>query len=110
MDANEFLDILEDLGDAFFTGVPDSLLGAFIDAVIDRYGVSERHIVAVNEGAAVGLAAGHYLATSLTAVVYMQNSGIGNAVNPICSLLHDKVYSNPVIFVIGWRSEPSTKG
>jgi phosphonopyruvate decarboxylase len=65
--------------------------------------------VAANEGAAVGLAAGHYLATSKPAVVYMQNSGLGNAVNPICSLLHKKVYNIPVIFVIGWRGEPGVK-
>jgi len=89
--------------------VPDSLLSPFIDAVMDRHGISDRHIVAANEGAAVGLAAGHYLATSNPAVVYMQNSGIGNAVNPVCSLLHEKVYSIPVIFVIGWRGEPGVK-
>ena len=109
MDVRLFLDIVEDLGDAFFTGVPDSLLNPFIDAVVDRYGISDKHIVAVNEGAAVGLAAGHYLATSRPAVVYMQNSGIGNAVNPIISLLHKKVYSIPVVFIIGWRGEPGTK-
>ena len=109
MKAGKFLDILEGLGDAFYTGVPDSLLSPFIDCVADRYGVSGKHIVAANEGAAVGLAAGHYLATGKPAVVYMQNSGIGNAVNPICSLLHEKVYSVPVIFVIGWRGEPGTK-
>jgi phosphonopyruvate decarboxylase len=109
MDAYRFLDILEELGDAFFAGVPDSLLCPFIDAVMDRHGVSDRHIVAVNEGAAVGLAAGHYLATTRAGIVYMQNSGIGNATNPICSLLHKKVYSIPVIFVIGWRGEPGVK-
>jgi len=109
MDARLFLDILEDLGDAFYTGVPDSLLSPLIDAVMESYGVSNKHIVAANEGAAVGLAAGHYLATSRPAVVYMQNSGIGNAVNPICSLLHKKVYSIPVVFVVGWRGEPGVK-
>jgi len=109
MDAQKFIEILEDLGDAFYTGVPDSLLTPFIDVVMDRYGISDRHIVAANEGAAVGLAAGHYLATSRPAIVYMQNSGIGNATNPITSLLHKKVYAIPVIFVIGWRGEPGTK-
>jgi len=108
MDAYKFLDVIEDLGGDFFAGVPDSLLCPFIDAVADRYGFSGRHIVAANEGAAVGLAAGHYLAASSPAVVYMQNSGLGNAVNPICSLLHEKVCSIPVIFVIGWRGEPGT--
>ena len=109
METGLFLDMLEDLGDAFYTGVPDSLLSPLIDAVMERYGVSDKHIVAANEGAAVGLAAGHYLATSRPAVVYMQNSGIGNAVNPTVSLLHKKVYAIPVIFVIGWRGEPGTK-
>jgi len=109
MEANKFLDILEALGDKFYAGVPDSLLSPFIDCLMNRYGISDRHIVAANEGAAVGLAAGHYLATGRPGIVYMQNSGIGNAVNPICSLLHDKVYAIPVIFVIGWRGEPGTK-
>ena len=110
MDAQKFLNILEDLGDGFYSGVPDSLLSPFIDALMDRYdGVSDKHIVAANEGAAVGLAVGHYLATARSGIVYMQNSGIGNAVNPICSLLHEKVYSIPVIFVIGWRGEPGEK-
>jgi len=109
MEIANFLNILKNLGGEFFTGVPDSLLAPFIDAVMDKHGISDSHIVAANEGAAVGLAAGHYLATSKPAVVYMQNSGIGNAVNPICSLLNEKVYSIPVIFVIGWRGEPGVK-
>ena len=106
MQAQKFLDILENLSGTFYTGVPDSLLSPLIDAIVERHGVSERHIVAANEGSAVGLAAGYYLASSRPAVVYMQNSGIGNAVNPICSLLHKKVYAIPVLFVIGWRGEP----
>jgi len=109
VDTREFLLMLTDLGSEFYTGVPDSLLAPFIDEIVDKYGISNNHIVASNEGAAVGLAAGHYLATGNPAVVYMQNSGIGNAVNPICSLLHGKVYSIPVIFVIGWRGEPGVK-
>lgn len=109
MEAGKFISILEEMGGSFYTGVPDSLLKPFLDEIVDRYGVSDRHIVAANEGAAVGIAAGHYLASGRPAVVYMQNSGIGNAVNPICSLLHSKVYSIPVIFVIGWRGEPGVK-
>ncbi|MCL2247741.1 MAG: phosphonopyruvate decarboxylase [Oscillospiraceae bacterium] len=109
MQATKFLDILQSLSGGLYTGVPDSLLSPFIDAVMERHGISEKHIVAANEGAAVGIAAGHFLATSKPAVVYMQNSGIGNAVNPICSLLHEKVYSIPAIFVIGWRGEPGVK-
>lgn len=109
MEIDNFFKILEDLGANFYTGVPDSLLAPFTDKVMEKYNVSSSHIVAANEGAAVGLAAGHYLATGRPAVVYMQNSGIGNAVNPICSLLHKEVYAIPVIFVIGWRGEPGTK-
>jgi len=109
MNIEKFFSILEELGGDFYTGVPDSLLGPFIDGIVDRHGVSGRHIVAANEGAAVGLAAGHYLATARPAVVYMQNSGLGNAINPICSLLHKKVSSIPAIFVIGWRGEPGVK-
>jgi phosphonopyruvate decarboxylase len=109
MEAQDFLDVLTDLGAAFYTGVPDSLLNPFGDCLMERHGIGEKHIVAANEGAAVALAAGHYLATNRPAVVYMQNSGLGNAVNPICSLLHETVYAIPVIFVIGWRGEPGTK-
>ena len=109
MDVKNLFNAISDLGGEFFTGVPDSLLAHFIDNIIVRHGISKRHIVAANEGAAVGLAAGHYLATGCPAVVYMQNSGIGNAVNPICSLLSEKVYAIPVIFVIGWRGEPGVK-
>ena len=109
METKAFLQFLDELGASFFTGVPDSLLAQFTDELVERFGIGERHVVAANEGAAVGLAAGHYLATGNPAVVYMQNSGIGNAMNPICSLLHEKVYAIPVIFVIGWRGEPGTK-
>ena len=109
MNITLFTSALTQLGADFYTGVPDSLLSPFTDHIMECCGVSENHIVAANEGAAVGLAAGHYLATSKPAVVYMQNSGIGNAVNPICSLLHKEVYAIPVIFVIGWRGEPGTK-
>ncbi|MCL2547438.1 MAG: phosphonopyruvate decarboxylase [Oscillospiraceae bacterium] len=109
MKTEAFFSVLDNLGAEFYTGVPDSLLTPFIDEVMDRHGISNSHIVAANEGAAVGLAAGHYLATGKPAVVYMQNSGIGNTVNPICSLLHEKVYAIPAIFVIGWRGEPGIK-
>lgn len=97
---------IENLGIDFYTGVPDSQLKAFCDTLMYKYGVGKEHIVAANEGAAVGLAAGHYLATGKPAVVYMQNSGIGNAVNPICSLLNEKVYAIPALFIVGWRGEP----
>lgn len=97
---------IEKMGMDFYTGVPDSQLRALCDNLMERYGVGEYHVIAANEGAAVGLAAGHYLATGKPGVVYMQNSGIGNAVNPICSLLNDKVYAIPMLFIVGWRGEP----
>ena len=109
MKIKNFFEFLNELGADLFTGVPDSLLASFTDEIVRRYGISEKHIVAANEGAAVGIAAGHYLATGNPAVVYMQNSGIGNAINPICSLIHKKAHAIPVIFVIGWRGEPGTK-
>ncbi len=107
MKIEAFLASLEQLKADFFTGVPDSQLRPLCDYLMTQYGVDPlRHIVAADEGAAVGLAAGHYLATRRPAVVYMQNSGLGNAVNPICSLLHPKVYGIPAVFVVGWRGEP----
>lgn len=109
MDAKVFLEGIKNLGVGRYYGVPDSQLGAFCDLLFMEYGVDREHIVAANEGGAVGLAAGHYLATGKPALVYMQNSGIGNAVNPIASLLNGAVYAIPCIFVIGWRGEPGTK-
>ncbi len=91
----------------FYTGVPDSQLKALCDYLMKKYGIDPRHhIIAANEGNATALAAGYYLATRKTAVVYMQNSGEGNIINPTASLLNDHVYAIPVIFVIGWRGEP----
>lgn len=98
---------VEILGADFFTGVPDSQLKALCDYLISIYGTdAKHHIIAANEGNCTALAAGYHLATRKIPVVYMQNSGQGNAINPIASLLNDKVYAIPVIFVIGWRGEP----
>lgn len=96
----------ECLGADFYTGVPDSLLKPFCDYLVNKYGFTQNHIVAANEGNAVGLAAGYYMATGKVPVVYLQNSGIGNMVNPIASLLNEKVYGIPCVFVVGWRGEP----
>lgn len=109
MKIEDFLSEVAKLGIDFFTGVPDSQLKALCDDLMYEYGIGDRHVIAANEGAACGLAAGHYLATGKPALVYMQNSGIGNAVNPICSLLNDKVYAIPALFVVGWRGEPGVK-
>lgn len=94
------------LNPAFYTGVPDSQLRSLCDYLMQQEGISSGHIIAANEGNAVALAAGEYLATGRIPVVYMQNSGIGNAVNPILSLINEKVYGIPCIFVVGWRGEP----
>lgn len=93
----------------FYTGVPDSQLKELCNFLIKNYGISPKHIIAANEGNCVGIAAGYYLATGKVPVVYMQNSGLGNIVNPFASLLHPKVYGIPCIFVIGWRGEPGVK-
>lgn len=91
----------------FYTGVPDSQLKALCNYLMDIYGIDPKHhIIAANEGNCTALAAGYHLATGKTAVVYMQNSGEGNIINPVASLLNDKVYAIPVIFIIGWRGEP----
>jgi len=91
-----------------FTGVPDSLLKDLCGCITDN--VSEgKHIIAANEGAAVAIAAGHYLATGKPALVYMQNSGIGNATNPLLSLADPKAYSIPMLLFVGWRGEPGVK-
>lgn len=102
---DKFYDTLRDCGVSMFTGVPDSLLKNMC-AYITDYSDSDHNIIAANEGAAVGIAAGYYLATGEVPVVYMQNSGIGNAVNPLMSLADEKVYSMPILLVIGWRGEP----
>lgn len=109
MNIKDFILELEDLDIDFYTGVPDSFLTPLCDYLMSHYGISSKHIVAANEGAAVGLAAGHYLATGKKTLIYMQNSGIGNAVNPICSLINREVYAIPALFVIGWRGEPNIK-
>lgn len=91
----------------FYTGVPDSQLKSLCSFLMDRYGIDpQHHIIAANEGNCVALAAGYYLATGRIPVVYLQNSGEGNIINPVASLLNEKVYAIPVIFVIGWRGEP----
>ena len=94
----------------FYTGVPDSKLKALSTFLMSEYNLDKNHhIIAANEGNAVGIAAGYYLSTKKIPVVYMQNSGEGNAVNPIASLLNEEVYKIPMIFIIGWRGEPGEK-
>ncbi len=95
------------LGADFYTGVPDSQLRALCDYLMDTYGVdAKHHVIAANEGNCAALAAGYHLATGKVPVVYLQNSGEGNIINPVASLLNDKVYAIPMIFIVGWRGEP----
>ena len=108
VDQKHLFDSLSGLGIDFFTGVPDSLLNDFC-LYLTRNVPERQHVMAANEGNAVAIAAGHYLATGQIPVVYMQNSGIGNATNPLLSLTHDCVYGIPIVLVIGWRGDPSIK-
>lgn len=95
------------LGADFYTGVPDSQLKALCNYLMHTYGIDPKHhIIAANEGNCTALAAGYHLATGKVPVVYMQNSGEGNIINPVASLLNDQVYAIPMLFVIGWRGEP----
>ena len=104
MKIEKFVNILNS---DFYTGVPDSQLKELCNYLIYKFGNnSNHHIIAANEGSCTAIAAGYHLATGKIPVVYMQNSGEGNAINPIASLLNEKVYAIPVIFVIGWRGEP----
>ncbi|WP_455655388.1 phosphonopyruvate decarboxylase [Phascolarctobacterium sp.] len=99
--------IVELIGSDFYAGVPDSQLKPFCDYLMNNYGIDPaHHIIGANEGSCVALAAGYHLATGKIPVVYMQNSGEGNIINPVASLLSDKVYAIPVVFIIGWRGEP----
>lgn len=95
------------IGSDFYTGVPDSQLKALCNYLMNTYGIDQKHhIIAANEGNCTALAAGYHLATGKVPVVYMQNSGEGNIINPVASLLNDKVYAIPVVFIVGWRGEP----
>ena len=104
MKVQDFVSVIDS---DFYTGVPDSQLKALCDYLMNTYGIDkDHHVIAANEGNCTALAAGYHLATGKVPVVYMQNSGEGNIINPVASLLNDKVYAIPVIFVVGWRGEP----
>ncbi|GAB1367221.1 phosphonopyruvate decarboxylase [Candidatus Cloacimonadaceae bacterium] len=104
----QFLNCLLDAGVHFFTGVPDSLLKEFCACVSEQMDATH-HKICANEGNAVAMAAGHYLATGNPALVYMQNSGLGNSINPLLSLADKEVYGIPMLLLIGWRGEPGVK-
>lgn len=106
MKAEQFVEGIKELGITTLVGVPDSTLKQFCD-YINTDGKDEfHHYVPENEGAAVGIAAGVYLATNKPVCIYMQNSGLGNTVNPVTSLINKEVYDIPMLMLIGWRGEP----
>lgn len=108
IEPGSFVDHLAELGVRFHTGVPDSLLkelGTHIMATLPR----ERHVIAANEGGAVAIALGHHLRTGEVPLIYLQNSGFGNLVNPLLSLADRDVYGVPMVIMIGWRGEPGVK-
>ena len=100
-----FYDLLIENGTDFFAGVPDSLLKNFCAYVTDN-APQEKHIISANEGSATALAAGYHFATGKIPLIYMQNSGEGNMINPLLSLVDPDVYSVPLLILIGWRGEP----
>lgn len=104
----QFYRLLTENNVNFFTGVPDSLLKQLCLCIDDNVS-SDKHIIAANEGNAVALASGYHLGTDELALVYMQNSGLGNAINPLLSLADPEVYSIPMLILIGWRGEPGVK-
>lgn len=108
IDPEYFIKTLMNQNIGFFTGVPDSLLKSISSYLLDHLGKKE-HIISANEGNAVGLATGYHLATGKIAMVYLQNSGLGNIINPILSIVDPKIYSIPMLLLIGWRGEPGVK-
>jgi phosphonopyruvate decarboxylase len=108
IDPKIFYTVLQEAGVSLFAGVPDSLLKHFC-AYVDDHGRQGQHIITANEGNAVALGAGHHLTTGQIAAVYMQNSGLGNAINPLTSLTDPQVYKIPMLLIIGWRGEPGVK-
>lgn len=109
MQADIFVQQIKEIGIETLVGVPDSTLKQFCDYINYDGSGQMRHYVPANEGAAVGIAMGTYLASGKPACVYMQNSGLGNTVNPLTSLAHEDVYGIPMLLLIGWRGEPGEK-
>ena len=101
----DFCILLRSLGIDFYTGVPDSLLSSLAYFIEDNYD-DRKHIIAANEGNAVAIGIGYHLATKKIPALYMQNSGLGNSINPLASLIHNEVYRIPMLLIIGWRGEP----
>lgn len=107
IDAKGFIQELINNEINFFTGVPDSLMSEFSKSLHFDF-KNKNHIIATNEGSALGICMGYNLATGKTPLIYMQNSGLGNFVNPYTSLLHKEIYNIPFLLLVGWRGEPGT--
>ena len=108
IDQKKFYECLQNAGVDFITGVPDSLLNEFCLYAVANL-PQDRHVIAANEGNAVALAVGYHLATGSVPLIYMQNSGLGNAMNPLLSLTNKDVYAIPMVLLIGWRGDPDIK-
>ena len=108
INTKDFYNKLQECGIDFFTGVPDSLLKDICGFITDET-PKERNIISTNEGGAIGLAMGYNMSTSKIPLVYMQNSGFGNTINPLLSLADPKVYGIPMLLLVGWRGEPNIK-
>lgn len=102
INVKDLIDYFQSKDINFFCGVPDSQLSSFCDYVEEN----SNNTIAANEGNAVAIATGYHLSTKGYPVVYLQNSGLGNIINPVTSLTHNDVYSIPIIYFIGWRGEP----
>ena len=107
IDVASLINLLKKNNTNFFTGVPDSVLKELSISLQKKD--KKNHIIATNEGSAVSLGIGHYLSTKNIPCIYMQNSGLSNALNPLISIAHEKVYSIPLILIIGWRGSPRMK-
>ena len=105
INVNELHKTLKNNNCDFYSGVPDSVLKEFSNSL----NKNKNHIIATNEGSAVSIGIGNYLSTKKIPCIYMQNSGLSNAINPIISIAHKKVYSIPLILIIGWRGSPNIK-
>ena len=106
--AKNFIECLRNLDINFFTGVPDSLMSEFSKSLHFDFN-DNNHIISTNEGSALATGMGYHLATGKIPLIYLQNSGLGNLVNPYTSLLHKEIYQIPFVLLIGWRGEPGIK-
>ena len=105
---NIYLENLNKAGIHFYSGVPDSLLKQFCACISENIN-DENHTISSNEGAAIALGIGNYIGTGSVPFIYLQNSGLGNIINPILSLASQEVYGIPMIIMIGWRGAPNVK-